>query len=179
MGKCSRALFKSCMASVVSGKQELGKTSLRNGITTQYIHVVSKHPPLSSSVIVSQVTLMLQIAFIAGWSVKPAHKKLSHSVGSPHTLPESQQHHQKLFHPSRDNTNSGISHHFILLAVQGKFLHDPSRPKRHTARALPPLDDEFSPAPGNRIFWPLAPVLEGASPEVLLRLSPRSRKEEG
>lgn len=68
---------------------------------------------------------------------------------------------------------------FILLAVQGKFLHDPSRPKIQTVRALASLDDEFSPAPGNGIFWPLSPVLEGASAEVLLSLSPRSREEEG
>lgn len=67
---------------------------------------------------------------------------------------------------------------FILLAVQGKLLHDPSRPKIQIARALPPLDDESSPAPGNRIFWPLAPVLEGACPEVLPSLSLRSREEE-
>lgn len=119
VGKCSRDLFKSCMASVFRGKQELGKTFHRNGITTQYIHVVRKHPHLSSSVIFSKVTLVLQIAFIAGWSVKPAHRRLPHCVGSPHTLPESPQHYQKLFlvNPSRDNTNSAVSHHPVSVAL--------------------------------------------------------------
>lgn len=103
VGKRSGALFKSCMASVFSGKQELGKTFVRNGITTRYIHVVSKHPHLSSSIFFSKVTLMLQIAFIA---LEPEQTGLQEAA--PQTLPESQQHHQKLFYPS---TYSGISLH--------------------------------------------------------------------
>lgn len=89
-GKCSRVLLKSCMASVFRRK---GKTFLRNGITTRYIHVASKYLNLSSSICLSKVTLMLQITFIAGWSVTLAHRRLPHCVGSPHTLPKSQQHH--------------------------------------------------------------------------------------
>lgn len=128
-GKCLRVLFKSCMASVFSGKQELGKTFLRNGITTRYIHVVSKHPNVSSSISFSKVTLIPQIAFIAGWSVKPAHRRLPHCVGSPHTLPESQQHH-----------HAGVS-------PRPKLAQDPD------FQGFAPLA-KFSPAPGHRIFWP-------------------------
>lgn len=44
-------------------------------------------------------------------------QEAAHCVGSPHPLSESQQHNQKLFYPSRDNTNSGISHQPMWVAL--------------------------------------------------------------